>query len=183
MYSIESNEPLLSVQEGETLDITVGDIWGGRNLGGFVAGKPASATDIELHIAASKGLTHHGFYTVPSRILGENYTGSWRGSIVRATYTSSENVTVKLIVYPVDNVIPGNPVWEIDNQSFNGVSSSVEFIPPLGAAVSQRVLSAGSRLEMKGISLGGAQTEAEGRMFLQLTRDSTTLERDLAIMP
>ena len=172
----------LSVQQGAVLSPTAGDIWVGRNPGSFSNGRPADA-DIEMHIGASKGVTHHGFFTVPSRIIGNPYAGPWRCTISRYVPSSSDSVRVKFFCYPIDPVqITGDPLWEIDSQSFSGTGTPIEFDPPLGTLQSQRAFKAGTRLELKAIALMG-NAEVEGRLFLELVRDGEFLDRDSFNIP
>ncbi len=167
----------LSVQDGAVLNPTQGDVWVGRNPGSFSSGRPADA-DIEMHIEASRGVTHHGFYTVPSRIIDNPYTGPWRCSVDRYIPSSGDKVRVRFLCYPVSvGLISGDPVWEIDSQTFSGTGTPIEFDPPLGSVQSEKVFKPGTRFELKAMSLMG-NTEVEARMFLGLNRDGEFLDRD-----
>lgn len=173
---------MLTVQSGQTLDIMQGDVWIGRNNSSFVQGKPLDI-DIEGHIAVDRGITKHGFYTVPARITEEKYQGTWRGTVEWVCYTSADDVTVIFLAQPVSPIIPGAPIWELDRQSFRGVSSTVKFDPPLGHSRGQRVALAGTRFELKGISQTGGNVDVEGRFKINLIRAGEFLDRDLLNVP
>lgn len=149
----------ISINRGRLRQDATGNVWGG--YGTFTDGVPATP---EMHIPAGHNATFHGFYTVPSRIDGYKYPGTWNAVLMGVSYSS--NVDVEVLFRA--RAVGVEAWWTLDRQYFNGTGVPVRFDAGMPGQLDY-LFGPGTQFELLGRSLTGLGSLG-GRFTLRMVR-------------